>query len=119
MAAADFPAFLAMNAETGQRDGFGVHEAAYYEAAFELFPPEQARWLIAEADGQPLAAIVASPRPEKLVHVGRQQQPGAAADAQPRLAVGRPDLGHRAGLPHLRPVGRPRRGRHGPGTLER
>ncbi len=58
MAAADFPAFLAMNAETGQRDGFGVHDAAYYQAAFELFPPDQARWLIAEADGQPLAAIV-------------------------------------------------------------
>ena len=58
MAAADFPAFLAMNAETGQRDGFGIHDAAYYETAFELFPPDQARWLMAEAEGQPLAAIV-------------------------------------------------------------
>ena len=74
MAAADLPAFLAMNAETGQRDSFGVHEAAYYETAFELFPPDQARWLMAEADGQPLAAIVVFALGQKeLVHVGRQQ----------------------------------------------
>jgi lipid II:glycine glycyltransferase (peptidoglycan interpeptide bridge formation enzyme) len=58
MTEADFPAFHAMNAETGQRDGFGVHEPAYYEAAFALFPQNQARWLIAEADDQALAAIV-------------------------------------------------------------
>jgi lipid II:glycine glycyltransferase (peptidoglycan interpeptide bridge formation enzyme) len=57
MTTADFPAFHAMNAETGQRDGFGVHEPAYYEAAYARFPPDQARWLIAEADGQALAAI--------------------------------------------------------------
>jgi len=58
MSAADLPAWHAMNAETGQRDGFGVHEPGYYQAAFELFPADQARWLLAEFEGQPLAAIV-------------------------------------------------------------
>ncbi len=57
MTAADLPVWHAMNAETSQRDGFGVHQPAYYEAAFELFPPDQARWLLAEFGGQPLAAI--------------------------------------------------------------
>ena len=57
MTAADLPAWHAMNAETGRRDGFGVHEPAYYAAAFDLFPPDQARWLLAEWEGQPLAAL--------------------------------------------------------------
>lgn len=57
MTAADLPAWHAMNAETGQRDGFGVHQPGYYQAAFDLFPAGQARWLLAEFEGQPLAAI--------------------------------------------------------------
>jgi peptidoglycan pentaglycine glycine transferase (the first glycine) len=57
MTAADLPAWHAMNAETGQRDGFGVHQPDYYAAAFDLFPPDQARWLLAEFEEQPLAAI--------------------------------------------------------------
>lgn len=57
MDAADLPAWHAMNAETGQRDGFGVHQPAYYQAAFELLPAHQAGWLLAEFEGQPLAAI--------------------------------------------------------------
>lgn len=59
MTPADLPAWHAMNEETGRRDGFGVHEPAYYALAFELFPPDQARWLLAELAGQPLAAIAA------------------------------------------------------------
>lgn len=58
MTAADLPAWHTMNAETGQRDGFGVHEAPYYDAAFHLFSADEARWLLAEWEGQPLAAIV-------------------------------------------------------------
>jgi lipid II:glycine glycyltransferase (peptidoglycan interpeptide bridge formation enzyme) len=55
----DLSTFQALMAETGQRDDFGVHEAAYYRAAFELFAGDDtARWLLAEFDGQPLAAIV-------------------------------------------------------------
>lgn len=57
MTAADLPAWRAMNEETGHRDGFGVHAAAYYEAAFHLFPADQAHWLLAEWQDQPLAAI--------------------------------------------------------------
>lgn len=57
MDAADLPTWHAMNAETGQRDGFGVHQPAYYQAAFELLPAHQACWLLAEFEGQPLAAI--------------------------------------------------------------
>jgi lipid II:glycine glycyltransferase (peptidoglycan interpeptide bridge formation enzyme) len=59
MTAADLPTWHAMNAETGQRDGFGVHQPGYYETAFELFPPDQARWLLAEFQGQQLAAMAA------------------------------------------------------------
>lgn len=58
MTAVDLPAWHAMNAETSQRDGFGVHQPAYYAAAFDLFPPGRACWLLAEFEGQPLAAIV-------------------------------------------------------------
>ncbi|MER2598415.1 MAG: peptidoglycan bridge formation glycyltransferase FemA/FemB family protein [Caldilineales bacterium] len=57
MTAADLPAWHAMNEETGRRDGFGVHDSAYYDTAFHLFPADQARWLLAEWQGQPLAAI--------------------------------------------------------------
>ena len=57
MTAADLPVWHAMNAETGQRDRFGVHLPSYYETAFELFTPDQARWQLAEFEGQPLAAI--------------------------------------------------------------
>jgi lipid II:glycine glycyltransferase (peptidoglycan interpeptide bridge formation enzyme) len=57
MTAGDLPAWHAMNAETGQRDGFGVHQSGYYQAAFDLFPDDRARWLLAEFQGQPLAAI--------------------------------------------------------------
>lgn len=59
MTAADLPAWHAMNAETGQRDGFGIHEPAYYQRALELFPTAWSRWLVAELQGQPLAAIAA------------------------------------------------------------
>jgi peptidoglycan pentaglycine glycine transferase (the first glycine) len=57
MSAADLPVWHAMNAETGQRDGFGVHQPAYYSRAFEAFRPAEARWLLAEFEGQPLAAV--------------------------------------------------------------
>lgn len=58
MTAEDLPAFHRMNEETSRRDGFGVHQPAYYTAAFELFAPTgMAQWLLAEHAGQPLAAI--------------------------------------------------------------
>jgi lipid II:glycine glycyltransferase (peptidoglycan interpeptide bridge formation enzyme) len=58
-ARADLPAFQRLLEETGARDGFGVHSAAYHAAAYDLFVPAgQAVWLLAEIEGQMLAAIV-------------------------------------------------------------
>lgn len=60
----DLPAFYALTKVTGARDGFGVHSAEYYRAAFELFVPQgRARLLIAEVRGaglkpEPIAAIM-------------------------------------------------------------
>jgi lipid II:glycine glycyltransferase (peptidoglycan interpeptide bridge formation enzyme) len=56
--ASDLPAFNALMAETGSRDGFGVHTPAYYERAFALFGPEVCLAL-AEFDGRPLAGVMA------------------------------------------------------------
>jgi lipid II:glycine glycyltransferase (peptidoglycan interpeptide bridge formation enzyme) len=54
---ADLPAFNALMADTATRDRFDVHDPAYYSAAFRLLAPH-AVFLLAEFEGQPLAAIV-------------------------------------------------------------
>jgi peptidoglycan pentaglycine glycine transferase (the first glycine) len=60
----DLPAFYALTQVTGARDGFGVHSAEYYRAAFELFVPRgRARLLVAEVheagiEPEPTAAIM-------------------------------------------------------------
>jgi lipid II:glycine glycyltransferase (peptidoglycan interpeptide bridge formation enzyme) len=55
---ADLEAVQALMVETGARDGFGVHSAAYYRMATELFVPSGlATWLLAEHEGRLLAAI--------------------------------------------------------------
>jgi len=54
----DLPAIQRLFDVTGTRDGFGVHNAAYYARATELFVPSGlATWLIAEHEGQMLGAI--------------------------------------------------------------
>ena len=58
MTRADLPAFDALMQLTGQRDGFAVHSPAYFAAAFDLLAPHHAVFLLAEFEGQPLAAIV-------------------------------------------------------------
>jgi lipid II:glycine glycyltransferase (peptidoglycan interpeptide bridge formation enzyme) len=55
---ADLPIFYNLMLETGERGEFGIHAPEYYSAAFELFAPDNAALLIAEFDGQPLAAIM-------------------------------------------------------------
>jgi len=56
---ADLPAFHALTAATGARDRFGVHDPAYYEAAHRLFVPrDSARLLLAEVEGNPVAAVM-------------------------------------------------------------
>ncbi|NJN81957.1 MAG: peptidoglycan bridge formation glycyltransferase FemA/FemB family protein [Caldilineaceae bacterium] len=54
----DLAAFNELMGATGQRDGFAVHSASYYRAAFDLLAPHSAVFLLAEYEGQPLAAIV-------------------------------------------------------------
>lgn len=55
---ADLPAIQDLLLLTGKRDGFGIHSADYYYAAFDLFVPSGlATWLLAEYAGELLAAI--------------------------------------------------------------
>jgi lipid II:glycine glycyltransferase (peptidoglycan interpeptide bridge formation enzyme) len=55
----DLPAFHALMATTGDRDDFGIHTPAYYEAAYRLFAPRDwARLLLAEVGGEPVAALM-------------------------------------------------------------
>jgi lipid II:glycine glycyltransferase (peptidoglycan interpeptide bridge formation enzyme) len=45
--------------ETGERDAFGVHSRDYYQKAYDLFHPTGAcELLLAEFEGEPLAAIM-------------------------------------------------------------
>jgi lipid II:glycine glycyltransferase (peptidoglycan interpeptide bridge formation enzyme) len=56
---ADLPHFYALMEQTAQRDDFGIHTQAYYEAAHRLFVPSgQGQLLLAEYEGQLLAGLV-------------------------------------------------------------
>jgi peptidoglycan pentaglycine glycine transferase (the first glycine) len=55
----DLDGFHRMLKVTGERDAFGVHAAAYYRRAYELFQPAgMAELLVAEYAGTPLAALM-------------------------------------------------------------
>ena len=55
---ADLPAIQRLLDVTGKRDGFGVHSQDYYAVATDLFePPGLLNWLVAEHEGEMLAAI--------------------------------------------------------------
>ncbi len=55
---ADLPVIQRLLDVTGKRDGFGVHHQDYYAIATELFePPGVLNWLVAEHEGEMLAAI--------------------------------------------------------------
>ncbi|MCI0393532.1 MAG: peptidoglycan bridge formation glycyltransferase FemA/FemB family protein [Chloroflexi bacterium] len=56
--AGDLPIFNALMQLTGRRNEFGVHDPAYYRAAYELFAPDHAALFIAEYNTRPLAAIM-------------------------------------------------------------
>ncbi len=57
--AADLEVFTALMAVTGQRQGFGVHEPAYYRLFWEQFAPTgHAVLLLAEHAGRPLAGLL-------------------------------------------------------------
>jgi peptidoglycan pentaglycine glycine transferase (the first glycine) len=58
-AEADLSAFHALMAATGERDEFGVHAPAYYEAAYHLFAPRGwTRLLLAEVEKEAVAAAM-------------------------------------------------------------
>ena len=55
----DLEGFQRMLQITGGRDGFGVHSLDYYRKAYQLFQPSgAAELLLAEYEGQPLAALM-------------------------------------------------------------
>lgn len=55
----DLDAFAALMQVTGERDEFGVHTAAYYRRAYELFHPlGMVELLIASYQGKPLAGLM-------------------------------------------------------------
>jgi peptidoglycan pentaglycine glycine transferase (the first glycine) len=59
----DLAAFHSLLQVTGGRDEFGVHSAAYYARAYELFHPSgTCELLVAEFEGRPLAAMMAFAR---------------------------------------------------------
>jgi lipid II:glycine glycyltransferase (peptidoglycan interpeptide bridge formation enzyme) len=56
----DLDTFQRLMETTGQRDGFGVHASAYYRQAHALFSSGgRCALLVAEAEGRPLAALMA------------------------------------------------------------
>lgn len=55
----DIDTFYSLMLETGDRDAFGIHNKAYYQRALDLFlPQDQVAMLIAEAEGEALAALL-------------------------------------------------------------
>ncbi len=59
----DFPMLYQMYAETAARDGFIIRDEHYYQTVWQTFPPStvygqpSAQALIAEVEGQPVAAV--------------------------------------------------------------
>jgi len=53
---ADLNKFTKMMDITGERNEFGVHESAYYKLMYELFVPEHAALILADHEGDTLAA---------------------------------------------------------------
>jgi lipid II:glycine glycyltransferase (peptidoglycan interpeptide bridge formation enzyme) len=57
--AEDVTTFYQLAQTTAARDSFGVHSLDYYRAAYDLFAPDRCALLMAEFEGQPLAALMA------------------------------------------------------------
>ena len=53
----ELPLFQQLMEETGKRDGFSVHSAAYYRDAYELLASRWGAFLLASYEGEPLASI--------------------------------------------------------------
>ncbi len=72
--------FTQMMTTTGARNAFGVHSAAYYERAYDLFVPHHAALILAEHEGEALAGVM-------VFAVGRQAWYlyGASSDSKRNL----------------------------------
>jgi len=57
-ARADLRSFSRLMRETGDRNEFGVHSDAYFEAVYDLLLPQYGALLLAKGDGDLLAAIM-------------------------------------------------------------
>jgi peptidoglycan pentaglycine glycine transferase (the first glycine) len=66
----NLPAFHQMMLVTGGRDRFGVHSLEYYQRAYDLFHPTgMAELLVAEYEGNPLAALMVFARGRRAWYV--------------------------------------------------
>ena len=55
----DIPSFYKLMAVTGERDGFGIHNQAYFQAAYDLFQSDYScKLLIAYFEDQPIAGLM-------------------------------------------------------------
>jgi lipid II:glycine glycyltransferase (peptidoglycan interpeptide bridge formation enzyme) len=55
----DIAGFAAMTQETAERDGFGAHNQAYYQRAYDIFHAQDAcELLLAEVDEEAVAAVM-------------------------------------------------------------
>jgi lipid II:glycine glycyltransferase (peptidoglycan interpeptide bridge formation enzyme) len=62
----DVSAFNRLLAATADRADFGIHQPAYYEAAYRLFVPHGcARLLLAEVEGDPVAGLMVFALPRR------------------------------------------------------
>jgi lipid II:glycine glycyltransferase (peptidoglycan interpeptide bridge formation enzyme) len=69
--------FSHMMIETGERDEFGAHSRAYFQKAYDLFHPQGAcELLVAEYEGEPLAAVMVFARGHRAWYLY-----GASTDA--------------------------------------
>lgn len=74
----DLDMFYDLMTETGSRDEFGIHSKAYYQRVLELFlPTGTVAMLIAEAEGETLAALLVFALGEKAWYIT-----GASSDRQ-------------------------------------
>jgi lipid II:glycine glycyltransferase (peptidoglycan interpeptide bridge formation enzyme) len=66
----EIAAFHQILMTTGRRDGFAVHSSAYYKSAYDLFRPAgMCEVLVAEYEGQPLAALMVFARGRRAWYV--------------------------------------------------
>jgi peptidoglycan pentaglycine glycine transferase (the first glycine) len=73
----DVETFHRLMVTTGQRDVFGVHSLEYYRRAYELFYPRgECELLLAEYQGEPLAALMVFARGSRAWYIH-----GASSDA--------------------------------------